>query len=151
MNGTKYLNLTVSAIGNMLCKEATFVFLYFAALRELFTAKAGNYYSYEFSYVEMTKDIGLTQSEKESVKPEVKRPEEIIHTEEGKMEVELENNVLSGTSSLQGLNDVADEFFDVPEPSDDDQEHEWLPDLSLKLHYPVLTTPQTCPIHVQVA
>ncbi|KAI8563702.1 hypothetical protein RHMOL_Rhmol03G0129700 [Rhododendron molle] len=107
-----------------------------SALRELFTAKAGNYYSYEFSYGEMTKDIGLTQSEKESVTPEVKRPEEIIDTEEGKMEVELENNVLSGTSSLRGLNDAADEFFDVPEPSDDDHEHEWLPDLSPKLHYP---------------
>ncbi|XP_058204629.1 protein ENHANCED DISEASE RESISTANCE 2-like isoform X2 [Rhododendron vialii] len=107
-----------------------------SALRELFTAKAGNYYSYEFSYGEMTKDSGLTQSENESVKPEVKRPEEIIDTEEGKMEVELENNVLSGTSSLRGLNDAADEFFDVPEPSDDDHEHEWLPDLSPKLHYP---------------
>ncbi|KAH7854579.1 hypothetical protein Vadar_015552 [Vaccinium darrowii] len=81
-----------------------------SALRELFTAKAGNYYSCEFSYAEMTKDIGLTRSEKENDEPEVK--------------------------SLQGLNDAADEFFDVPEPSDDDQESEWLPDLSPELHYP---------------
>lgn len=107
-----------------------------SALRELFTAKAGNYYSYEFSYAEMTKDIGLTRSEKENDEPEVKRSGELLNMEEGKMEAELENNILSGTSSLQGLNDAADEFFDVPEPSDDDQESEWLPDLSPELHYP---------------
>lgn len=107
-----------------------------SALRELFTAKAGNYYSCEFSYAEMTKDIGLTRSEKENDEPEVKRSGELLNMEEGKMEAELENNILSGTSSLQGLNDAADEFFDVPEPSDDDQESEWLPDLSPELHYP---------------
>ncbi|KAL6958330.1 hypothetical protein U1Q18_042120 [Sarracenia purpurea var. burkii] len=103
-----------------------------AALRELFKAKAGNYSS-EFSSLEITKDIRL--SENEDIKTEVKYSEELIKMEEDKMEVELDNS-LSGTSSLQGLNDAADEFFDVPEQSDDDQlENEW-PSDSPELHYP---------------
>ncbi|GFY87490.1 pleckstrin homology (PH) and lipid-binding START domains-containing protein [Actinidia rufa] len=115
-----------------------------AALRELFRAKAGNYYSSEFSSVEMTKDIGLSQSEKEDVKTEVvQNSDELIKIEEDKMEAETDN-VLSGNSSLRGLNDASDEFFDVPEHSDDDQlENDWPSDLSPELHYPVLTTHQT--------
>ncbi|GFZ14760.1 pleckstrin homology (PH) and lipid-binding START domains-containing protein [Actinidia rufa] len=107
-----------------------------AALRELFRAKAGNYYSSEFSSVEMTKDIGLSQSEKEDVKTEVQNSDELIKIEGDKMEAET-GNALSGNSSLRGLNDASDEFFDVPEHSDDDQlENDWPSDLSPELHYP---------------
>ncbi|GFS33053.1 pleckstrin homology (PH) and lipid-binding START domains-containing protein [Actinidia rufa] len=108
-----------------------------AALRELFRAKAGNYSSSEFSSVEMTKDFGLSQSEKEEVKTEVvQNSDELIKIEEDKMEAETDN-ALSGNSSLRGLNDASDEFFDVPEHSDDDQlENDWPSDLSPELHYP---------------
>ncbi|GFZ07060.1 pleckstrin homology (PH) and lipid-binding START domains-containing protein [Actinidia rufa] len=96
-----------------------------------------------FSSVEMTKDIGLSQSEKEDVKTEVvQNSDELIKIEEDKMEAETDN-VLSGNSSLRGLNDASDEFFDVPEHSDDDQlENDWPSNLSPELHYPDTYQPQ---------
>ncbi|XP_057485475.1 protein ENHANCED DISEASE RESISTANCE 2-like isoform X2 [Actinidia eriantha] len=114
-----------------------------AALRELFRAKAGNYSSSEFSSVEMTKDIGLSQSEKADVKTEVvQNSDELIKIEEDKMEAETEN-AISGNSSLRGLNDASDEFFDVPEHSDDDHlENDWPSDLSPELHYPDTCQPR---------
>ncbi|CAL5322331.1 unnamed protein product [Camellia sinensis] len=106
-----------------------------AALRELFRAKAGNYSSSEFSYVEITKDIRFPQSEIGDTKTEVKISGDLIKIEDDKVEHEVEN-VLSGTSSLMGLNDAADEFFDVPEPLDDDHlENYWPSNMSPQLHY----------------
>jgi len=90
-----------------------------AALRELFRAKAGNYSS-EFSSGEFTSDVGLSQSKEEDIKTEVQSPEETGKIEEA---VSLEDEVeipRSGRSSLMGLNDAADEFFDVSEPADCD-------------------------------
>ncbi|XP_052200288.1 protein ENHANCED DISEASE RESISTANCE 2-like isoform X2 [Diospyros lotus] len=105
-----------------------------AALSELYRAKAGDYSSSEFSFVEKTKDIGL-QSEKANINIEVANPEELIAIEDNKKEDDPENTA-SGNSSLRGLNDAGDEFFDVPEPSsDDDQlENDWCSDQNL--HYP---------------
>ncbi|KAI3458973.1 hypothetical protein Pfo_015636 [Paulownia fortunei] len=84
-----------------------------AALRELFRAKAGNT-SHEFLSGELTIDIGVPDSEKEEIKTEVG-----LKRTQNKTEDEASGQ-LSGASSLTGLNDAADEFFDVPEPSDDD-------------------------------
>ncbi|KAA8539305.1 hypothetical protein F0562_025997 [Nyssa sinensis] len=112
-----------------------------AALRELFRAKAGNYSS-EFSSGELTRDIGLSQSEKEDIKTEVQNHQELRKTEEDKMEDEPDRQ-LSGSSSLMGLNDAVDEFFDVPEPLDDNQsECDWPSDLSPELHYPEIYQPK---------
>ncbi|KAL8052115.1 hypothetical protein ABFX02_06G192400 [Erythranthe guttata] len=77
-----------------------------AALRELFRAKSGNT-SQDFLSGELTIDIGVPLIEKEVIKREA--------TQENDKSGER-----SGTSSLAGLSDAADEFFDVPEPSDDD-------------------------------
>ncbi|CAA3014807.1 ENHANCED DISEASE RESISTANCE 2-like [Olea europaea subsp. europaea] len=85
-----------------------------AALRELFRAKAG-YGSYEYLSGELTKDIWMPQREKEVIKTEVD-----LKRTESKTKDESEKPV-SGSSSLGELNDAEDEFFDVLEPSDDDQ------------------------------
>uniref|UniRef100_A0A5B7ALN1 Protein ENHANCED DISEASE RESISTANCE 2-like n=1 Tax=Davidia involucrata TaxID=16924 RepID=A0A5B7ALN1_DAVIN len=112
-----------------------------AALRELFRAKAGNYSS-EFSSVDLTRDIGLPQSEKEDVKTEIQNPQELRKIKEDKMEDEPDK-LLSGSSSLMGLDDAADEFFDFPEPSDYEQlECDWHSDLSSELHYPEVYQPK---------
>lgn len=83
-----------------------------AALRELFRAKAESA-STDYSR-ELTIDFGVPQSENEEIKTEggLKR----IHhkTDEGMP------GHHSGASGLTGLNDAADEFFDVPDPSDDE-------------------------------
>ncbi|XP_059628320.1 protein ENHANCED DISEASE RESISTANCE 2-like [Cornus florida] len=100
-----------------------------AALRELFRAKAGNY-SFEFSSRELTRDIGSPQIQKEDIKTEVQNPQEFMKMEKNNMEDDPDK-FLSGCSSLTGLNDAADEFFDVPEPSED--EHDW--SLSPALRY----------------
>ncbi|XP_071934900.1 protein ENHANCED DISEASE RESISTANCE 2 isoform X1 [Coffea arabica] len=100
-----------------------------AALRELFRAKAGKF-SYEFSLGESTRDIGLPQNEFEEIKKEV----DLKMIQEDKIENEVENP-RSGSSSLVELNDAADEFFDVPEPSDDDLEHGWGMNTSPDLRY----------------
>ncbi|CAK9136107.1 unnamed protein product [Ilex paraguariensis] len=102
-----------------------------AALRELFRAKTGNYSSSEFSSGEFTRDIRMSLTGNEDIKTEV----DLIKTEEDKMEDEA-GKPLSGSSSLMGLNDASDEFYDVPEPLDDDQlEHEWPSDLNSELLY----------------
>ncbi|PIN08522.1 hypothetical protein CDL12_18895 [Handroanthus impetiginosus] len=98
-----------------------------AALRELFRAKAGNM-NYEFLSGEMSVDIGVSESEKDEIKTEV-----------GPMRIQTKtedeaSGQLSGTSSLMGLNDAEDEFFDVPEPSDDLLENGW----------PSETCPESC-------
>lgn len=85
----------------------------FAALRELFRAKAGNG-SHEYLSGEFTIDTGVPLNEKEEIKTEVgiKRIQNETENEASKQP--------SGASSLMALSDAADEFFDVPEPSDDE-------------------------------
>lgn len=88
-----------------------------SALRELFRAKSGSNFS-ELVAEELTRDIGLPQSENEDIKTEVQYAEEVKKTGQvPSMEVEMDTPV-SGRKSLMELNDAADEFFDVPEPTD---------------------------------
>lgn len=62
---------------------------------------------------------------------EIKRVEEI-----NPMEVEVEK---PGRASLKGMHDSADEFFDVPEPTDYDQfENEWPSEFIKEQHPTVL-------------
>ncbi|KAE7996975.1 hypothetical protein FH972_001651 [Carpinus fangiana] len=108
-----------------------------AALRELFKAKAGNHSS-EFSSGELlTRDIELPQSEKNDINTEVQCPvenrkiEEVVSIDD-QMEIPL-----SGRPSLMGLNDAADEFFDVSEPAEYDHlENEWPCSFSEEEHSP---------------
>ncbi|KAK2634011.1 hypothetical protein Ddye_028803 [Dipteronia dyeriana] len=109
-----------------------------AALRELFRAKAGNSSS-EFSSVEWLRDSGLQQpvefsgdiqcvkSEMKDVKTEVQSQEETRKTEKDTTD-EFERPS-SARPSLFSLHDASDEFFDVPEATEDaclDQlENDW--------------------------
>ncbi|XP_011076971.1 protein ENHANCED DISEASE RESISTANCE 2 isoform X2 [Sesamum indicum] len=83
-----------------------------AALSEMFRAKAGNL-SHGFLSGDLPMDIGIPESEKEEIKTEVS-----LNRIQKKTSNETPRQ-RSGASSLVGLND-ADEFFDVPEPADDD-------------------------------
>ncbi|PQQ08721.1 protein ENHANCED DISEASE RESISTANCE 2-like [Prunus yedoensis var. nudiflora] len=104
-----------------------------AALRELFGAKTGNCSS-EFSSRDLIGDIRLSQSGKHNIKTEVQHPGEVRKIEEGLL-VEDEVEKPEGRASLKGLHDAADEFFDVPEPTEYDQfENEWSADLSMEQH-----------------
>lgn len=73
----------------------------FAALREMFRAKAGQ--GYECISEEVASDIQVP-------------PNDVIKTE-----VETSEHAPAPTS-LMALSDADDEFFDVPEPSDDEGE-----------------------------
>ncbi|KAL0303167.1 UNVERIFIED_CONTAM: protein ENHANCED DISEASE RESISTANCE 2 [Sesamum radiatum] len=89
-----------------------------AALSEMFRAKAGNS-SHDFLSGDLPIDIAIPESEKEEIKTEVS-----LNRIQKKTSNETPRQ-RSGASSLVGLND-SDEFFDVPEPSDDDQlENGW--------------------------
>ncbi|GAB2276766.1 hypothetical protein Dimus_011482 [Dionaea muscipula] len=90
-----------------------------AALRELFRAKAGDDSSCEFTFKEFGKTIGISSKAKLQV------PEDVQITEEGnRMKDEPEK--ISGNAGLMDLNDAADEFFDVPEPSAyDNFDNDW--------------------------
>ncbi|KAK4707364.1 hypothetical protein R3W88_033091 [Solanum pinnatisectum] len=83
-----------------------------AALREMFKAKEGNYFS-ELSPAMLTSDIDLPVSEKEEIKIEVDYK---MITDE-RVTNEAKNPV---SSNLTRLDNVADEFYDVPEPLDDE-------------------------------
>ncbi|KAL4611091.1 hypothetical protein ACB092_08G099500 [Castanea dentata] len=97
-----------------------------AALREMFKAKLGNYTLLDLSSGELTRNIRLNQIEGD-IMVEVHTPRGDGKTKENKAE-EMEKTP-SEHASLVSLNDVADEFFDVPEPSDYDQsENSWSPD-----------------------
>ncbi|PON67970.1 Rho GTPase activating protein [Trema orientale] len=100
-----------------------------AALRELFRVKCRD--SSELLTEELAREIGMPRSEKEDIKTEVQCPEQVKKMEEvDLMEDEMEKAV-SGRTSLMDLNDAADEFFDVPEPTEYDQyENEWHSELS---------------------
>ncbi|KAK9280269.1 hypothetical protein L1049_013957 [Liquidambar formosana] len=91
---------------------------------------------------ELTRDIRLPQSE-EGTKVEVQRLKENGKTKENTEEAD---KLSSEYASLVGLNDAADEFFDVPEPSDYDQsENDWPSNFgpqmySQDIHHPKLST-----------
>ncbi|KAH9660729.1 Pleckstrin (PH) and lipid-binding START domains-containing protein [Citrus sinensis] len=100
-----------------------------AALRELFRAKQGNYSSPEFLSGELTRNMRMHQTDGNMVQ---------MPTEDGnskKNTSEEVDQVSSEHASLVGLNDAADEFFDVPEPSDyDDSENGWTSDFGPEMN-----------------
>ncbi|XP_059659495.1 protein ENHANCED DISEASE RESISTANCE 2-like isoform X2 [Cornus florida] len=84
-----------------------------AALRELFRAKIGDYSSSDFSSGEEDTKVGIQTRAENGKGKEDKEEEEMVKTP-------------SEYASLVGLNDAADEFFDVSEPLDYDQsENGW--------------------------
>lgn len=98
----------------------------------MFRTKLGNYPSSDFSSGELTNHVRLPQSEQD-VKTEAQT------LAEGKTGEDIEDREVdklpSEQSSLVGLNDAADEFFDVPEPSDYDQaENGWPPDFGSEIY-----------------
>ncbi|TYJ33539.1 hypothetical protein E1A91_A05G109900v1 [Gossypium mustelinum] len=89
-----------------------------AALRELFKAKQGKYPSADISSGELIQAVRLQRSEEDCV------VDMCTQIEAGKSKENLSEGMEkepSEHSSLVGLNDAADEFFDVPEPTDYDQ------------------------------
>ncbi|KAK6144803.1 hypothetical protein DH2020_021623 [Rehmannia glutinosa] len=96
------------------------------ALRELFRAKSGNT-SHEY----LSGDIGVPESEKEKkIKPQVSFKRIQNETDD------VAFRQCSGGSSLMALSDAADEFFDVPEPSDDEGlENGWHSNTSPEFDY----------------
>nr|GMD38634.1 protein ENHANCED DISEASE RESISTANCE 2-like [Ipomoea batatas] len=107
-----------------------------AALREMLKAKSGSYFL-DPDMDELTIDIQLPVSEKEEIKNEV------VVTE--RTEEDTTEKYPSACSSIVELDDVADEFFDVPEASDD--EHSDLgwprsttPEFQVETHPPKLSS-----------
>ncbi|KAF5447209.1 hypothetical protein F2P56_032778 [Juglans regia] len=89
-----------------------------AALREMFRGKLGNYTSPDFSSGELTRNTRLNQIEGAST------VDFRVLTGDGKTKENIAEEMEKTPSehgSLVGLNDAADEFFDVPEPSECDQ------------------------------
>lgn len=114
------------------------LYLYpFVALRELFRAKL-DCLSSDFSSGEMIKDSSSFQSTQE-LKIEVQN-----RLENGQSKKNMEEEAVktpSEHSSLFGLNDAADEFFDVSEPLDYDQsENGWNSDFAPEMYFQVLVT-----------
>ncbi|GJV76706.1 enhanced disease resistance 2-like protein [Tanacetum coccineum] len=88
-----------------------------SALKELFRAKGGDQFPSEF----LTGEVESLQTGEEQMKQE----DNLMQVEDEKME-DANDASVSCSSSLIGLNDAADEFYDVPEPSDDRQEQQAL-------------------------
>ncbi|THG13431.1 hypothetical protein TEA_020968 [Camellia sinensis var. sinensis] len=104
-----------------------------AALRELFRAKVGDFPSLDLSSGELTREIKLPSSV-EDIKDEVQTRAEIGKTKEV-MEEEEQVITASEYASLVGLDDAADEFFDVSEPLDYDQsENDWCSDFGAETY-----------------
>nr|GMC48457.1 protein ENHANCED DISEASE RESISTANCE 2-like [Ipomoea batatas] len=82
-----------------------------AALREMFRAKEGNHSS-NLSFAEMTIDIEEPIGEEERIEGAV----DPTRCEDGMEDLDSEH------SSLVGLGSACDEFYDVLEPSDDEEE-----------------------------
>ncbi|KAL8516007.1 hypothetical protein ACS0TY_014616 [Phlomoides rotata] len=112
-------SITISMLGRL------------AALRELFRAKV-DCSSSDFSSGELMGNSSMQQTKKE-LKVEVQ-----TGVENGQNREELEEEMVkspSEHSSLVGLNDAADEFFDVPEPLDYDQsETSWPSDYGPEMY-----------------
>jgi len=90
-------------------------FCVFAALRELFLAKIGNFCS-NFSSGELSRNVMLHDDRLVQSLRDGRAAEEMS---DGSAKAPSEH------ASLVSLNDAADEFFDVPEPSDDQSESSW--------------------------
>ncbi|XWS74295.1 hypothetical protein CRYUN_Cryun02cG0202700 [Craigia yunnanensis] len=103
-----------------------------AALRELFKAKQGKYPSADLSLGELIRNVGLLQSEQDSIVDMCKQ------MEAGKTKENMSEGMeraASECSSLVGLNDAADEFFDFPEPTDYDQSEDgWASDFGPEVY-----------------
>ncbi|XP_052176020.1 protein ENHANCED DISEASE RESISTANCE 2 isoform X2 [Diospyros lotus] len=109
-----------------------------AALREYFRAKVGDYPPSDSSSGELTTDNRLAQNEDVMVKVQTR-------AEIGKDKEDMEEEVIKSPSeqaSLMGLDDEADEFFDVSEPLDYNHlENDWCSDMgaeaySQDIHHP---------------
>lgn len=87
-------------------------FFPFAALRELFQVKLGDCPSFDFTSGELPRNIRLQQHEANGLARDCKTKEDAAD--------ELEK-AASDHGSLISLNDAADEFFDIPDPSECDQ------------------------------
>ncbi|EEF32446.1 conserved hypothetical protein [Ricinus communis] len=107
-----------------------------AALRELFRAKLGTCPSSEFSSGELTRNIKLHQSEEDRKVGDGKTKEYLS---------EEVDKAPSEHASLGGLNDAADEFFDVPEPSDHEQSDSgWSYDFGPETYSQDMRQPKLC-------
>lgn len=91
-----------------------------AALREYFKARQGKYMYSECSSGELTRDIGLLHNVITDIKIDAKSQVDDGKSDEENVLEELEKSS-SFPASIGELNDAADEFFDVPEPSEYDQ------------------------------
>ncbi|KAJ0678275.1 putative protein ENHANCED DISEASE RESISTANCE 2 [Helianthus annuus] len=85
-------------------------FLCYSALKELFKAKGGDQFPSEF----LTGEVESIQTSEEQIKQEG----DFTQAEEDKME-DANDAPVSTSSSLIGLNDNSDEFYDFPEPSEE--------------------------------
>ncbi|XP_043707143.1 protein ENHANCED DISEASE RESISTANCE 2-like isoform X2 [Telopea speciosissima] len=114
-----------------------------AALREFSGARIGNYPSFDLSSGQMIRDIGLPQNEREDIEVDFQNPAESgTSNEDYAVEEELKNPP-SKSASLMELNETADEFFDIPEPSDNDEsESLWPSDSSPEMHQQELCNPK---------
>uniref|UniRef100_A0A7N0VB52 START domain-containing protein n=1 Tax=Kalanchoe fedtschenkoi TaxID=63787 RepID=A0A7N0VB52_KALFE len=94
-----------------------------AALREMFRAKSGHMSSSDFSSGELSREIHQCNSS--GISKVGNRTAENNGNSLGSTESDL-GRTLSIRASLSDLNDAADEFFDVPEPSDyDHSDDDW--------------------------
>ncbi|TXG75522.1 hypothetical protein E1A91_1Z029800v1 [Gossypium mustelinum] len=103
-----------------------------AALRELFKSKQGNYPTVDLSSGELMWNVRLHQSEEDGI------VDMCTEIEAGKTKENMNEameRASSEHSSLVGLNDAADEFFDVPEPIDHDRaEDGWASDFGPEVY-----------------
>ncbi|KAB2071285.1 hypothetical protein ES319_A08G211100v1 [Gossypium barbadense] len=97
-----------------------------AALRELFRAKQVKYPSDDLSSGELTRKVRLHQSVEDG---SIDMCTQIEAGKSKETTSEVMERAPSEHSSLLGLNDAADEFFDVPEPTDYEQSEDgWTSD-----------------------
>ncbi|KAL9673456.1 hypothetical protein QQ045_029714 [Rhodiola kirilowii] len=90
-----------------------------AALREMFQAKSGNHSS-GHDYREMAMHLGVPRTVQEDIKLEISSQPAV-----GKIDEKTDALPIKA-ANLMGLNDVTDEFFDVPEPTDyENIENQW--------------------------
>ncbi|XP_030447897.1 protein ENHANCED DISEASE RESISTANCE 2-like [Syzygium oleosum] len=105
-----------------------------AALRELFQAKTGNFSS-NFSSGELTRNVMLHD---DRLVESLKDGRTVEEMSDGSGKAPSEH------ASLVSLNDAADEFFDVLEPSDDQSEsgwsHDFVPEIYPQGRHPRLST-----------
>ncbi|KAG4189001.1 hypothetical protein ERO13_A08G198900v2 [Gossypium hirsutum] len=113
-----------------------------AALRELFRAKQVKYPSDDLSSGELTRKVRLHQSVEDG---SIDMCTQIEAGKSKETTSEVMERAPSEHSSLLGLNDAADEFFDVPEPTDYEQSEDgWTsdfgPEVSQDTRHPKLST-----------